>query len=89
MYCYFKKNVTFNDPFVLNSLNVVNRYIFKCERAAKVENGGEYLVILDELGPFWCLLPVKLKKISQFQLVTSKFSAFSGATTNGHYISQL
>ena len=34
-------NVTFNDPFVLNSLNVANLYIFKCERATKVENGGE------------------------------------------------
>ena len=44
MYCYFLKNVTFNEPFVLNLLNVANRYIFKSERAAKVENGEEYLV---------------------------------------------
>ena len=45
MYHYLKKkNVTFNNPFVLNWLNVANRYIFKCERAAKAEYGGEYLV---------------------------------------------
>ena len=36
MYRYFLKNVTFNDPFVFNSLNVANHYIFKFERAAKV-----------------------------------------------------
>ena len=34
---YFFLNVTFNNPFVLNALNVANRYIFKCERASKVE----------------------------------------------------
>jgi len=44
MYRYFFKNIIFNDLFVLNLLNVANRYIFKSERAAKVENGEEYLV---------------------------------------------
>jgi len=44
MYRDFFKNVTFNDPFVLNLLNVANRYLFKIER--KVENGGEYLAFL-------------------------------------------
>ena len=52
MYRYFKKNVTFNNPFVLNLLNVENCYIFKCERAAKVENGGGIPGSFDELGPF-------------------------------------
>ena len=31
---------------------LVNLYIFKCKRAAKVENGEKYLVFFDELGPF-------------------------------------
>ena len=34
------KKVSFNDPFDLNALNVANRGILKCKRAAKVENGG-------------------------------------------------
>jgi len=37
---------------VLNLLNVVNRYIFKCKRAAKVENGGGGIPVFYELGPF-------------------------------------
>ena len=32
-----KKNITLNNLFVLNLLNEVNLYIFKCERAPKAE----------------------------------------------------
>ena len=46
MYCYFFLNVTFNNLFDLNLLNVANGYILKCERATKFENGGEYLFFL-------------------------------------------
>ena len=49
MYRYFKKNVTFNDPFVLNLLNVGN--IFKCQSVIKVKNGGRIPDFHDELGP--------------------------------------
>ena len=45
-------NVTYNVPFVLNALNVANCYIFKCERAVKVENWGKIPGFPDELGPF-------------------------------------
>ena len=47
-----KKNDTFN-LFVLKLLNVANLYIFKCKRAAKVENGGGEYLFVDELGSFF------------------------------------
>ena len=78
MYRYFKKIITFNEMVVLNSLNVPNQYIFKCERATKIENCGEYLVFFDELCPFLVFIPCLTEKIGKFQLVTSKFSAFLG-----------
>ena len=62
----FLKNVTFNDTFVLNSLNVANLYIFKCERAAKVEKGGRKPGFLDELGPYL----VDNQKIVEFRTHT-------------------
>ena len=49
MYRYFLKNVTFNDPFVLNLLNVANCYIFKCQSVIKVKNGGRMPSFLDKL----------------------------------------
>jgi len=79
IYPYFKKNFTYNDPFVLNLLNVANRYIFKCERAAKVENGGN-TCFFHELGPFLVFIPWFPEKICKFQLIISKFSAFLGVT---------
>ena len=36
----------------MNSLNVANLYIFRCESAAKVENGESKPGFLDELGRF-------------------------------------
>ena len=82
MYRYYKKNVTFNEPLVLNSLNVPNRYIFNCERASKVESGGNSW-FFDEFGPFLVFIPCLTEKIGKFQLVTSKFSALSGIKSNG------
>ena len=53
MYCYFyKKKVTFNDLFVLNSLHVANHYTFKCRSVITVKNGVSIPGFLDELGPF-------------------------------------
>jgi len=42
-----------------------------------------------ELGPFLVFIPCLTEKIGEFQLVTSKFSAFSGVKRNGSYIFQL
>jgi len=53
MYTLLLKNITFNNPFVLNLLNVANFYIFNCERAANVENDGGIPGFLDEFCPFW------------------------------------
>ena len=89
MYRYFTKNVTFNEPFVLFTLNISNHYIFKCESASKVENGGEYLDFFYELGPFLVFITCFTEKISKLQIVTSKFSAFLGVKRNGRYIFQL
>ena len=94
MYHYFFLNVTFNNLFVLNTWNVANRYIFKCKRAAKGENGGENMVFKNEFGPFLVFIPCWTEKIWKFQLITSKFSAFqalkvTGIKSNGRYIFQL
>ena len=88
MYRFFFKNIIFNDLFVLNLLNVASRYIFKCERAAKVENGEEYLVFW-MIRSFFGVCSLFNWKIGEFQLVMPKFSAFSGAKSNGRYIFQL
>ena len=85
----FLKNVTFNDPFVLNSLNVPNSYIFKCKRASKVENGGENLVFFYELGPFLVFIPCLTQKIVEFWPITLNLSAFLSIKSNGHYIFHL
>ena len=34
------KTIPFNDLFVLNSLNVANHFIFKCQSVIKVKNGS-------------------------------------------------
>ena len=67
----------------MNSLNVPNRYIFKCERAAKVENGGEYLFFFDELGPFFVFIPYLTEKISKFQIVMSNFQLLQALKVTG------
>ena len=73
-------NITFNNPFVLNVLNVANCYFFKCERVKKLKKLGKIPDFLDELGS---------EKIGKFLFVTLNFSAFSGINSNEHYIFQL
>ena len=64
--------VIFNDLFVLNSLNVANLYIFKCERAQKMKMGGEYLA---NFGPllyiFQLFLVLKVAVITFFSFLKS------------------
>jgi len=90
MYRYFWKNVTFNDLFVLNSLNVANCYIFKCQ---KVKNGGGIPGFLDELGPFlvvywknWWITAHYSKMFSFFGRYI--FQLFSTLKVMGRYIFQ-
>ena len=47
---------------------------------------GNTWLFLDELGPFLVFIPCLTEKISKFQLITSKFSAFK---SNGRYNFQL
>ena len=54
VYLAYLKYVTFNGLFVLNSLNVTNCYIFKCQSVIKVKNVGRIPCFLEELGP--CLV---------------------------------
>ena len=62
----FFKNFTFNDPFILNLLNVANLYIFKCQSVIKVKNGGKIPGFHDKLAHFWWFT----EKNGKFQLNT-------------------
>ena len=48
-----KESFTFNNPFVLNSLNVANRYIFNSQSDIKVKKGRRIPGFLDEFVPYW------------------------------------
>jgi len=53
-----KKNVSFNNLFVLNSLNVANGYIFKCQNVIKVKKGERIPGLVKKLTNFSSLLEI-------------------------------
>ena len=55
----------------------------------KLKMVGNTWFYFDELGPFLVFIPCLTEKIGEFQLAMSKFSAFSGAKSNRHYMFQL